>query len=310
MSYEILDSLQDSNLGVSYIVDVAQHDVETPRFPKGERGFSMKTVYVDGGCSPNPGHGAWAVVTTDPLRVFSGYVKDTTNNRMEIMALIQAIKMTCGSIRVFTDSSYVADGFSSWMFKWHKRKWKCKNADLWKQLYNVSNRRGIFVHHIKGHNGDRFNEMADHACTLAIREKRGSEDFPKQFPVAAPVEEGFTPNEDRKRLQQAMFPHVMPSLAADQNGAACKVHRGLTGCHPEILSRTTSPAQFTTLTDHTVGGSRSYPSLDTRYKQVQEASNVVHNAKGPVPTGTWGVIRQKPFRPNSAQVTNSSFERC
>ncbi|HHB82347.1 MAG TPA: ribonuclease HI [Devosia sp.] len=129
------------------------------------------TIHTDGACSGNPGPGGWGVVLQ-----FNGHVKelkggapDTTNNRMELSAAIEALnslKRPC-HIDMFTDSKYVKDGLTSWIHNWKRNGWKTsakkpvKNADLWKLLDEAVQRHTIEWHWLKGHAGDEMNERAD-----------------------------------------------------------------------------------------------------------------------------------------------------
>lgn len=185
----------------------------------------MITLYTDGGCNPNPGPGAWAVVLPSPLRVFTGYHHETTNNRMEMMAFIRATQLFEGSLTIFSDSEYVVQGFSSWMHAWAKRRWRRKgspipNADLWQHIYfNIHPHRQILAKRVPGHSGHHWNETADQACEDAMRRRRGSEDNTTfHFPVPAPAAD----HRPRKRLEQACLPHMMASKPAGESVAAHK----------------------------------------------------------------------------------------
>ena len=128
-------------------------------------------LYTDGACSGNPGPGGWGCI----LR-FKGTEKElcggepgTTNNRMEMMAVIQglsALKRPC-AIAVYTDSQYVQKGITEWIWGWKKRDWKTadnkpvKNADLWQQLDAEAKKHKISWHWVKGHAGHPLNEEAD-----------------------------------------------------------------------------------------------------------------------------------------------------
>jgi len=129
-------------------------------------------IYTDGACSNNPGVGGWGAVLLykgNKKEIF-GSQKDTTNNRMELKAVIEAlkyVKSTSIKIRVFTDSVYVKDGISKWIGSWKNNGWKnsskkpIKNIDLWKDLDEVAKKFTIEWIWVKGHNGNRYNEIAD-----------------------------------------------------------------------------------------------------------------------------------------------------
>ncbi len=129
------------------------------------------TIHTDGACSGNPGPGGWGAVLqyNGHLKELKGGASDTTNNRMELCAAIEALnslKRSC-QIDMFTDSKYVKDGLTSWIHNWKRNGWKTaakkpvKNADLWKQLDAAVQRHTIEWHWLKGHAGDEMNERAD-----------------------------------------------------------------------------------------------------------------------------------------------------
>ena len=129
------------------------------------------TIHTDGACSGNPGPGGWGAVLqyNDHVKDLTGGAADTTNNRMELMAAIEALnslKRTC-AVDMFTDSKYVKDGLTSWIHNWKRNGWKTsakkpvKNADLWKELDAAVQRHDIKWHWVKGHAGDEWNERAD-----------------------------------------------------------------------------------------------------------------------------------------------------
>jgi len=135
------------------------------------------TVYTDGGCRPNPGTGAWAAIlqSGDHEREFVGGEYDTTNNRMELLAAInalEALKKPCDVIMV-TDSQYVKNGITTWLPGWRARNWQrktgeVKNLDLWKRLDVATKRHQIEWRWTKGHANDELNERADQLCGAEI----------------------------------------------------------------------------------------------------------------------------------------------
>ena len=140
----------------------------------------MKKVYIftDGACRGNPGPGGWGALLrySDHEKKLSGGERDTTNNRMELMAAIQAlaaVKETC-MIELYTDSQYVQKGITEWMPSWKKRHWKksdnkpVKNADLWQALDQQTQRHQISWHWVRGHNGHVENELVDRLANQAI----------------------------------------------------------------------------------------------------------------------------------------------
>lgn len=129
----------------------------------------MKLIYyTDGGCEPNPGNGTWAFVCQEPYHEQCGHEPSTTNNRMEMIAVIQAIQhaleMGGSSITIYTDSKYVSNGFSSWMYSWALKGWRkkeetIKNVDLWQRLFQY--RKAAKVLWVRGHDGNEYNEVCD-----------------------------------------------------------------------------------------------------------------------------------------------------
>ncbi len=129
------------------------------------------TIYTDGACSGNPGPGGWGAVLIAGGREkdLSGGEKNTTNNRMELMAAIQALSALKKKCRValYTDSNYVRNGITTWISDWKRRGWKTadkkpvKNTDLWQMLEEAAAKHDIKWHWVKGHNGDPMNERAD-----------------------------------------------------------------------------------------------------------------------------------------------------
>ena len=136
-------------------------------------------VYTDGGCKPNPGPGGWGAVLLFPDRKpqeLSGGEAETTNNRMELMAAIEALGALDGPHRVelYTDSTYLRSGITSWLESWRRRGWRTaqgdavKNQDLWQALDEAIQRHRIVWHWVKGHAGNEYNERADCLASAAI----------------------------------------------------------------------------------------------------------------------------------------------
>jgi len=128
-------------------------------------------IFTDGACSGNPGPGGWGVILkfAGRSRELCGGEAETTNNRMELLAAINglnALKEPC-LVDLFTDSVYVKDGITKWIFGWKKRGWKTadgkdvKNVELWRQLEDARARHKVELHWIKGHAGHPENERAD-----------------------------------------------------------------------------------------------------------------------------------------------------
>jgi ribonuclease HI len=132
------------------------------------------TIYTDGACSGNPGPGGWGAVLIygDNEKDISGFEPETTNNRMELTAAIEALetlKTPC-EVNLYTDSSYVKDGITKWIHSWKTKQYKkVKNPDLWQKLDAAASRHKLTWHWVRGHNGDVMNERADELATRAIK---------------------------------------------------------------------------------------------------------------------------------------------
>ncbi|GMO60429.1 MAG: ribonuclease HI [Rickettsiales bacterium] len=128
-------------------------------------------IYTDGSCSGNPGKGGWGAILLykDAKKELSGYEEYTTNNRMELKAVIEALKAIKenSKIELYTDSNYVKEGISTWILKWKKNNWKTsdrkpvKNRDLWLELDELVHKHDVMWNWVKGHNGDKYNEEVD-----------------------------------------------------------------------------------------------------------------------------------------------------
>ena len=139
------------------------------------------TIYTDGACSGNPGSGGWGAVILDQDKKqnnISGNEKNTTNNRMELMAPIMALKKIKpkSKVTIFTDSIYVKNGITQWIKKWEKNNWKnankkpVKNKDLWIKLNDLCKKYKIDWKWIKGHSNNKYNDLADDLATRAIQD--------------------------------------------------------------------------------------------------------------------------------------------
>ncbi len=140
-------------------------------------------IHTDGACRGNPGPGGWGAVLGygDHEKELWGAERDTTNNRMELMAAIQALealKRSC-EVTLTTDSEYVRKGITEWLAGWKRRGWKTsdkkpvKNQDLWERLEAASHMHRIHWKWIKGHSGHPENERADQLANRAIDEMLG-----------------------------------------------------------------------------------------------------------------------------------------
>lgn len=130
-------------------------------------------IYSDGACKGNPGIGGWGAVLIygDSTKEINGFDPATTNNRMELTAVIEALKTLkrkC-QIIVVTDSQYVQRGMCEWLPGWQKKAWRgVKNPDLWQQLAELNQQHQIEWRWVRGHSGDHFNERADELANLAV----------------------------------------------------------------------------------------------------------------------------------------------
>ena len=141
----------------------------------------MITIYTDGACSGNPGKGGWGVVIldkdNDPI-FLNGGIDNTTNNRMELTAAINALSyfQDTKEIKLITDSKYVKDGIESWIINWKKNGWKTatkkpvKNKGLWIELDEMISKHKITWEWVKGHAGNTYNEKADYLARRYIED--------------------------------------------------------------------------------------------------------------------------------------------
>ena len=137
-------------------------------------------IYTDGACSGNPGPGGWGAVIFDEennQKNISGNDKNTTNNRMELLAAIMALKKikSNSDVVIYTDSIYVKNGITEWMVKWEKNGWKnankkpVKNKDLWLKLNVLCKKSNVSWRWVKGHSTNKYNNLADELATRAIK---------------------------------------------------------------------------------------------------------------------------------------------
>lgn len=128
-------------------------------------------IYTDGACLGNPGRGGWAaaLIYKDHYKEISGNEIHTTNNRMELRAVIEGLRVLKKSsqVTIYTDSKYVMDGITKWIFGWKKNGWKgsdkkpVKNIDLWQDLDLEVIKHKISWTWVKGHSGNKYNEVVD-----------------------------------------------------------------------------------------------------------------------------------------------------
>lgn len=160
-------------------------------------------IYADGACKGNPGPGGWGVLLRwgDKSRELWGGLPDTTNNRMELTAVIRGLEALTrpAPVRVHTDSKYVQQGMSSWLAGWKRNGWKTserapvKNADLWQTLDTLATRHKVEWIWVKGHAGHEGNERADALANRGVDEVLGRATPAGPTPDAAPAQAGSTP---------------------------------------------------------------------------------------------------------------------
>lgn len=146
-------------------------------------------VYTDGGCHGNPGVGGWACVIIDGEneKILSGGEEHTTNNRMELSAAINALSAIsenstwrASQIKIFSDSQYVKNGITSWIKNWKKNGWKTAakkpvlNQDLWQKLDSLCAALNVEWTWVKGHAGNKYNEMCDALCQKEMKKNAAS----------------------------------------------------------------------------------------------------------------------------------------
>lgn len=146
-------------------------------------------LYTDGACSGNPGPGGWAFILehrpSGRTLEDSGAEWQTTNNRMELQAVIQGLSRITrrARVHVVTDSSYVQQGATDWIYKWKARGWKrktssglapVKNRDLWQQLDRIRSEHVVSYERVRGHSGHAMNERCDELAVAAYQRLKGS----------------------------------------------------------------------------------------------------------------------------------------
>jgi len=140
------------------------------------------TIYTDGACSGNPGPGGWGAVLLweDHKKEIYGGERETTNQRMEIKAVIEAlkaVKVSGWEAHVHSDSAYVVNAFQqNWIKNWQRNGWKnskkeaVANQDLWKELITLMEKSHVTLHKVKGHAGNEWNERCDELARQGIKE--------------------------------------------------------------------------------------------------------------------------------------------
>lgn len=143
------------------------------------------TIYTDGACSGNPGPGGWGAILIfgERERVITGYEAQTTNNRMELLAVIEALAVMKEPVRatVRTDSAYITNAFNQkWIDDWVRRGWKTadkkpvKNRDLWERLIELTKKHAVDFVKVKGHANDDLNNRVDGLAVMALERGRSA----------------------------------------------------------------------------------------------------------------------------------------
>jgi ribonuclease HI len=151
-----------------------------------ERAQGVVEIYTDGACSGNPGPGGWGVVLSyggSTRELCGGEAAPTTNNRMELMAAIQALESLTrpSKVRLHTDSSYLRNGITGWLASWKRNGWRTasrqpvKNEDLWRRLDAAAAKHDVQWLWVKGHAGDPGNERADALANRGMAEAVAAE---------------------------------------------------------------------------------------------------------------------------------------
>ena len=137
-------------------------------------------IYTDGACSGNPGPGGWAAILmySERVKEISGFEKSTTNNRMELLAIIkglQELKASC-NVNLYSDSAYAVNAFNqNWIIGWQKNGWRTaskgevKNIDLWQELLRLTAVHNVTFIKVKGHSDNMYNNRCDELATGQIR---------------------------------------------------------------------------------------------------------------------------------------------
>jgi ribonuclease HI len=135
-------------------------------------------IYTDGACKGNPGPGGWGALLRwgDHAKELFGGEAQTTNNRMELTAVIEALAALKlpSQVAVYTDSAYVKNGITAWIHNWKQRGWRTadkkpvKNVDLWQRLDTLASQHDVHWHWVRGHDGDPGNERADELANMGV----------------------------------------------------------------------------------------------------------------------------------------------
>jgi ribonuclease HI len=146
--------------------------------------MSAVVIYTDGACKGNPGPGGWGALlrSGDAEKELFGGESQTTNNRMELTAVIRALESLTRecAVEIYTDSQYVKNGIQTWIHNWKRNGWKTadrkpvKNAELWRELETQAGRHRIAWHWVKGHADNEGNQRADALANRGVYESSGT----------------------------------------------------------------------------------------------------------------------------------------
>jgi ribonuclease HI len=150
------------------------------------------TIYTDGACVPNPGSGGWCAIIFDGFigKIYSGNEESTTNNRMELEAVLFGMEKTLGStkdVEIFCDNTYVTKMLSKWIYNWYRKKKRLKNKqnlDLIKRGWELLNKKKYTFTWVRGHNGNFLNELCDEFAVKEVRyllEQKQKDEFSLQM---------------------------------------------------------------------------------------------------------------------------------
>lgn len=140
-------------------------------------------IYTDGACSGNPGKGGWAsiLIHKEHKKEISGYNKNTTNNEMELTAVLEGLKMLkkeC-NVEIYSDSAYVVNAFEKgWIYNWIKNNWRTstkelvKNKEIWQQIYELINKNKVKFIKVKGHSDNDLNNRCDELARNEIDKRK------------------------------------------------------------------------------------------------------------------------------------------
>ena len=165
-----------------------------------ERRIKMREIYTDGSCLGNPGPGGWGWTQLDKQWAYGSYA-ETTNNQMEIYAVIDALRSVKGTLKIYTDSQYVANAFNKWIPGWQKRNWitasgkPVANRELWEQLISAASSRTIEIVWVKAHSGNIGNEIADRLALEAAQSQTEDRGKGNPYPGWNPAESKQDDNE-------------------------------------------------------------------------------------------------------------------